>query len=59
MQFLQSVYLYELLKWHKKFIAILFQKGAQIPKFRIFEMYIEFVFFIQFWLLMDCVESLW
>ena len=36
----------------KILFAILFQKAsknAQIPKFRIFERYIEFLFVIQFW----------
>ena len=50
--FLQSVHLYELLIGHKNvyyFISKKGLKGSRIPKFRIFERYIEFLFFIEFW----------
>jgi len=58
--FLWSVYRNGLLMHHWYKFAILFRKGAQIPKFRIFERYIEFYFSSNFdvffccW--MDCVE---
>jgi hypothetical protein len=50
--FLQSVHLYELLIGHNNvyyFISKKGLKGSRIPKFRIFERYIEFLFFIEFW----------
>ena len=39
--------------------AISFQKGTQIPKFCIFDSYIEFLFFIQFWWVFVVVIDEW
>ena len=63
MQFLQSVHLNGLLMSHKN-IAVLFRKGVQIPKFRIFERYIEFLFssnfdgFLVEWIVLSSFGSL-
>ena len=53
MQFLPSVHLNGLLMVHKQNLLFYFEKGL---KFRIFEKYIEFLFFIQFWCVFFVVE---